>query len=235
MKPLAAAALTAMLLLPAVGTASAGPIQDLGAIRAAAGAFLRARHSDVKPADLRVHVDALDPRLRLTRCSAPLHTFLSPGSRAVGNTTVGVRCAAPKPWTLYVPARVVLYRKVLVAARPLARGTHLRKADLRLARRDVEQLPYGYLTSIRSARGKLLLRLVPAGMALSPQMLASPALVHRGQQVVLLAETGGLQVRVSGLALGDGAAGAAVKVRNLASGRVIDGIVVRPGVVRVPM
>ncbi len=227
--------LLAACLVGTAGAASAGAIQAPDTIRAAAGAFLRARHPGVKHSALQIRVTALDPRLRLPRCSEPLRTFLSPGSRALGNTTVGVRCRAPRPWTIYVPAHVSIYRKVLVAARPLPRGTRLSAADVRMARKDVDNLAYGYLSDPAAVRGKLLRRLVPAGMALDPEMLESPPLVKRGQQVVLLAETGGLQVRMTGLALATGAAGDSIKVRNLSSRRVVEGVVVRPGVVRVPL
>ncbi len=227
--------LLAACLAGAAGTASAGAIQAPGTIRAAAGAFLRAQHPGVEHSDLQVRVTALDPRLRLPHCSEPLRTFLAPGSRTLGNTTVGVRCRAPRPWTIYVPARVSIYRKVLVAARPLPRGTRLSAADVRMTRKDVDNLAYGYLSDPTAVQGKLLRRLVPAGMALDPEMLESPPLVKRGQQVVLLAEIGGLQVRMTGLALATGAAGDSIKVRNLSSRRVVEGVIVRTGVVRVPL
>ncbi len=227
--------LLAACLAGVAGTASAGAIQAPDTIRAAAGAFLRAQHPGVKHDALQVRVTALDSRLRLPRCSEPLRTFLAPGSRTLGNTTVGVRCRAPRPWTIYVPARVSMYRKVLVATRPLPRGTRLSAADVRMTRKDVDNLAYGYLTDPTAVQGKLLRRLVPAGMALDPEMLESPPLVKRGQQVVLLAETGGLQVRMTGLALATGAAGDSIKVRNLSSRRVVEGVIVRTGVVRVPL
>lgn len=228
--------LAAACLVLASLPVQAGAIQPPATIRAAAARFLRAQHPGATPAMLHVHVDALDPRLRLPRCAAgALHTFLAPGSRAAGNTTVGLRCARPHLWTLYVPARVSLYRKVLVAAQPLPRGTRLNGSDVRLARRDVAQLGYGYFTAPRDAEGKLLRRLVPAGMAISPQMLQSPALVRRGQEVVLLAETAGLQVRMNGQALSGGAAGDHIKVRNLSSHRIVEGVIVSAGVVQVPL
>lgn len=225
--------LAAACLALAVVPAHAGAIQTPASIRAAAGRFLRAQHPDIKPSALHVHVQHLDPRLRLPLCAGALHTFLAPGSHSVGNTTVGVRCPAPRSWTIYVPARVSVYRKVLVAARPLPAGTRMSGADVRVARRDVESLSYGYLTATKDVTGKLLRRLVPAGMAITPEMLQSPPLIRRGQKVILLAETAGLQVRMTGLALATGAAGDPIKVRNLSSHRIVEGVVVRPGVVRV--
>jgi flagella basal body P-ring formation protein FlgA len=60
----------------------------------------------------------------------------------------------------------------------------------------------------------------------------SQKLVKRGQQVVLLAQTSSIIVKMSGKAMADGAAGEKIKVKNLSSDRVIEGIVTENGSVR---
>ncbi|HQU15112.1 MAG: flagellar basal body P-ring formation chaperone FlgA [Gammaproteobacteria bacterium] len=222
-------------LLAIAPTVPAAELQSTASIRDAAARFLRAQHARSTVGELQVKVDALDPRLRLPKCPVALQTFLPPGGRALGNTAVGIRCTGAHPWTLYVPAQVALYGKVLVAARALTRGTTLTSDDFRLARRDLNGLAYGYLTNPKTALGKRALRLIPAGAALTPNTLAFPPLVRRGQQVTLVAGVGGLEVRMAGTALADGANGADIKVRNLSSKRVVEGTVVATGVVRVPL
>jgi len=55
--------------------------------------------------------------------------------------------------------------------------------------------------------------------------------VHRGQEVDLLADHGAIQVKSQGEALGDGAVGNRIKVRNKSSGRIIEGTIRSAGIV----
>src|ERR1700756_2647967 len=52
------------------------------------------------PGKATVTVGAIDPRLQLAACAA-MDVFTPPGTRLWGNVSVGVRCAAPTPWTIY--------------------------------------------------------------------------------------------------------------------------------------
>lgn len=128
--------------------ASGEAVQGHDDIKAAAEAFITEVVVSSHGAQPEARAGALDSRLRLTRCDAPLAGFQPSGARMLGNTTVGVRCPGTTPWTLYVPVRVSLYGDVVVAARPLARGTQLTDADLKLANRDLAQLHSGYYSNI---------------------------------------------------------------------------------------
>jgi flagella basal body P-ring formation protein FlgA len=48
--------------------------------------------------------------------------------------------------------------------------------------------------------------------------------VQRGQTVTLVADTGGMSVRMAGRALGDAMVNQRVRVQNLSSGKVVEGI-----------
>ena len=64
-----------------------------------------------------------------------------------------------------------------------------------------------------------LRRPLSEGDTVSPGTLDTPVLVHRGQNVTLVADSGSLKVSVSGVALEDGSAGEVINVRNLSSKR----------------
>ncbi len=76
-------------------------------------------------------VGTIDPRLQLPKCAAT-EAYLPPGTRLWGNATVGLRCAAPSAWSLYVPVAVKVMGEVVVTQRPLAAGHHRRhlRSDL---------------------------------------------------------------------------------------------------------
>ncbi|MHB8426312.1 MAG: flagellar basal body P-ring formation chaperone FlgA [Acidiferrobacterales bacterium] len=213
---------------------SAGFHENLDSIRTAVRNFLT-RQNASNTRRTNILVDRLDPRLQLAACGQPLRTSLPPGAEAIGNTTVGVRCTGNRPWSLYVPATVQVFDKVLIAARPLVRGARLAPTDFLVSDRDVSSLTTGFVSNPQQVKGEVLREPLTAGTVLLPGMMEGQRLVRRGMPVTIVAQAGGLKVRVQGRALGDGAAGQWVQVRNSMSNKVIEGIVTRNGSVRVPM
>ena len=216
------------------GTARAQPWQSLESIRAVALAHVRA---DLPQGSAQREVDiaSLDPRLRLAACDAPLGAFTPPGTRRGANGSVGVRCTGSQPWKIYVSARVTSRDRVLVANRSLPRDAVLTAADLTLVERDVDTLSQGYLRDAVELDGMRLRRPVAAGAVLTPAMLASVPLVSRGQQVTLEARTDGVHIRMAGQALAEAALGQRIRVKNLSSDRVVEGVVRSDEVVEVSL
>lgn len=230
--------LTLWILLVAVGGSAlqaAAPVQDRDAIRQAAHDYVLSKAKSEHRSRAEITVGRLDPRLRLTACGEDLAAFQPPGGRSLGNTTVGIRCPAPKPWTIYVPVKVIVYRAVVVSARPLPRGQLLGAGDVKLEQANLAELRAGYLTDPSQAIGNKLKRPLSDGTPLSAAMIQAPHLVKRGQQVTVINEVSGVQVRITGKALMDGASGERIRVRNPSSRRVVEAMVVSPGVVRIIM
>jgi len=133
-----------------------------------------------------------------------LQAFLPPGGRKFGNTTVGVRCTGGNAWSVYVPVRVSAFADVVTASGPVERGATLKATDLRHERRDLATLSYGYVLRTEQAAGKRVLRSLGEGAVLTPSILAAPKWVKHGERVTLLAQAGGMEVRMMGEALSDG-------------------------------
>ena len=184
-------------------------------------------------ADIKVEVRDLDRRLKLTRCSKPLHAFWPPGARKAGRSSIGVQCKGSKPWKIFVQADIAILENVAVLSRPVAKGDVLARDMLRYESRDVSRLGRNYVTEVTPLLGYRFRRAAGQGKLLAPRMLEAPRMVRRGQTVTLLAEAGGLQVRMSGKALADAAQGRIVRVRNLRSNRIVEGEVIAKGTVRV--
>ena len=214
------------------GLAVAQSWQSLDSIRDAAVERVR---SDLSAGSARrsVEADALDERLHLAACDVPLEAFMPPGGRRGANSSVGVRCSSPQPWKIYVSVRVSSRDRVLVAARPLPRDAVLGSADLEAVERDVDQLAQGYVTDVAQLSGMRLRRPIAAGAVLTPAMLASVPLIARGQQVTLEAGADSMSIRMAGEALDEAALGQRIRVRNLSSARVVEGVVRSAQVVEV--
>jgi flagella basal body P-ring formation protein FlgA len=78
-------------------------------------------------------------------------------------------------------------------------------------------------------------RAIHAGEVLSPGLLSSPRLIHRGQELILFASSGAMTVTMKGEALEDGAEGDVIRVRNLSSNRVVEGRVIGADKVQVSL
>ena len=223
------------LLTAVTPLAAANPeFHDHRSIRDAAASFL-AEKAGGNAARPDITVGQLDKRLNLAACQSKLETFLPPGSRLTGNVTVGVRCAEPKPWTIYVPASVRVFEKIIVTNRVLTRGEIVNKNDLAFAEMDVATLGGGYIQDIESVLGKQLKSSLGKGVAVTPRVLEAPRLVRRGERVTITARADGIDVRMAGKALMDGTAGERIRVRNINSDRVIEATVASPGMVEVQM
>jgi flagella basal body P-ring formation protein FlgA len=219
-----------MLLALGVGTVAGAvraeaPYQSLAAVQKAVEAFVRQQAQG--PGEVSgIKIDRLDPRLRLRACESELQPFLPKGQPGAGRLTVGVRCAKPKPWKLYVPVQIVRRIRVVVAKRPVPRGVALGKADLELQSRRVARLNRGYYLETQQVAGLETRRPMQANEVVTPGALTAPRLVRHGQTLVLEASTGGISVSMKGLALEDGGKGDLIRVRNLSSDRIVQGRVV---------
>ena len=216
------------------GAAHAQAWQSLESIRAIAVAHVRAELPQGS-AQRDVEIALLDPRLHLAACDTPLSAFTPAGARRGANGSVGVRCTGAQPWKIYVSAHVTSRDRVLVANRALPRNAVLTAADLTLVERAVDTLSQGYLRDAAELDGMRLRRPVAAGAVLTPAMLASVPLVSRGQQVTLEAQTGGVHIRMAGEALAEAALGQRIRVKNLSSDRVVEGVVRSDEVVEVSL
>ncbi len=221
--------LLALLPLGAQGS----DYQSLASIRAAAEQFALAQGQG--QGHVEVTIGALDRRLHLPRCSLPLRAFLPPGSRLQGNTAIGVSCPDARPWKIYVPTRIRLMQRVLVAKRPLIRGERLQAEDLDYAEQDITRLRSGYFTDARNLVGKVLSQAVMPGRVISPRIIDNPRLVRRGQDVTILAGSDGFEIRMKGKAMMDGKAGDVIRVKNSKSKRIVEGQVVAASTVKVPL
>lgn len=229
------ARLAALLLpsLPLVAQAVATPgLTAPSALQRAAEAFLRQRISITGAEELIVTAGAVDARLRLPSCGGALDAFLPSGAQPAARTTVGVRCAAPY-WTVYVPVTVETNMRVLVLKHAAPRLASLGAADLETQQRRVAGFPTIYVTDVATLQGRHLRQATPPGTALTVDLLANDVLVRRGQRVTLLSAAGGIEVRAAGEAIADASPDGRVRVQNLASRKVVEGVVETADSVRV--
>lgn len=176
---------------------------------------------------------ALDARLRLTECTVPLQAALPSGGRIQTRTLVAVSCLAGVPWTIHVPVALESELPVLVMKQAGARQMSIDASHVETRRQRVSGVGSIYISDVRELQGRHLKRPVAAGSALTADMLAADILVKPGQQVILLTEFAGGEIRANGKALTEGGVRDRIRVQNTSSLKVIEGIVETADIVRV--
>ncbi|MFT4585698.1 MAG: flagella basal body P-ring formation protein FlgA [Gammaproteobacteria bacterium] len=225
--------LVTMLFVSAgLGPAYGSTVENLDNIRATVRDFA-AREIVGDDENVKITVGRLDPRLRLAACSERLEAYFSAGTKTTGQTNIGVRCAGPKAWSLFVPLTVDRLVRVAVALAALPRGRIVTAQDVNYELRSLTAIGQSYFAPNEDLIGQITTRPIMAKSPFTHNMVKAPRLVRRGERIVLSLHTGSVAVRVAGEALSDGTRGQQIRVRNLSSKRIINGTVGDPGVVLV--
>ncbi len=209
------------------------PLAIAGTAKAAVRAMLGAGTAPARDTGSMLYVWAQvpDPRLRLPTCAVPLQARLATERIEYGRTLVRVSCNEPA-WSLFVPVRVETETDVLVVSRPLQRGSAVTAADVQLQRRRFSGVTENYVKSVDDLRRYRLRRPLTPGALLARDALEPAPVVQRGSLVTVRTETGGYRVDAAGRALADAAPGQRVRVQNIASSKVVEGLADEDGIVR---
>jgi flagella basal body P-ring formation protein FlgA len=208
------------------------PLED---IEASVTDFLTQEQSNAE--GVNVQVNSLDKRLRLAKCSDQLQIFWSPGSRRYGRVTVQVACEGPKSWRIHVQSAVTYEGAVWVLGKGVRRGEILDKSDLEQKVVTVGANNHAFRNIADPVRnldrwlGYEFSERVTAGKVLDESMLVPAKIVNKGESVLIVYETVGLQLQTRGVAITEGAKGSPVQVRNTSSGKTVDAIVLARGLV----
>ena len=133
---------------------------------------------------------------------------------------VDIKVNGVRQMNLVTTWRVKKILMVLVAARDLPSRTTLSDADVVFERREIDRIDDVILDS-KGIVGQETRRALTVGTVLTKNMLGKPQLVKSGDNVTIVSIAGAVMVKATGQALQGGSAGDVIRVRNLASGKVI--------------
>jgi len=228
---------TTLLIVLSLGVnitmASSPGFHPLKDIEKSAQQFIQGQIPPQKNVDLKIKVDSLDSRLKLANCETPLEAYLPQNSRINARVTVGIRCNSNKPWQLYVPVSIAKITEIYVASNALMKGDIVSAEDLRLVQTDINKLRTRPITNPESIIGMVVKRNISTGSPFSKRYIKLPTIVKRGDAVNIIASTTGLNIRMVGKAMGSGALGQRIRVKNTSSKRMVEAIVVDANTVKV--
>ncbi|NVD73853.1 flagellar basal body P-ring formation protein FlgA [Duganella sp. BJB488] len=219
-----------LALLPAAHAQQAPLRQDAAALKRSVEQFLQVQSGGL-PGQVTVAVGAIDPRMNLAACPDP-QAFFMPGARAWGKTTVGVRCATPTAWTVYIQATVTVVGEYIASAAPLAQGQAIEASQLVTLKGDLTALPAGIATDMGQVIGRSTNISLPPGTPLRLDTLRSKPVVQSGQLVRLVSSGNGFSVSAEARAMSTAGDGQVVQVKT-SGGQQITGIAKAGGLVEV--
>lgn len=176
--------------------------------------------------EINIVVGQLDPRLKLHSCSIPLEAYSQGYEVRQGMSTVVVRCNDAKPWSLYVPVRIKNFKKVAVLKHAVTRHTLLTDEVISFEKMNINRLSSGYFESIEQLKGKILTQNLSKGAVLTNHHIKSAIAINRGQSVTLIARNSAIEVRAEGKAMSKGAIGERIKVKNMKTKRIVEGVII---------
>jgi flagella basal body P-ring formation protein FlgA len=199
--------------------------------RAAKAAVLR--EIDPGLTGVEINVVPIDNRLRLPACQSPLEAAAQAPRNGQARVLVRVACESNGHWTVNVAVDIQRNTTVLVMKRAVARGERIGAADVNAQSRVLPGLASPFVSSLAELTDRVTRRPIPAGTALTAEALTAALLIHRGQSVTLTSSTAGLEVRAPGQAMADAALNQRVRVQNLLSLKIVEGVADIDSVVRV--
>jgi flagella basal body P-ring formation protein FlgA len=206
--------------------------QPLAAVQRAAESALR-RELDPALTGVTLTAAELDARLRVPACRTALETSTSLPRGSQTRVLVRVSCRAPANWNINVAVDIRRETSVLVLRRAMTRGESVGAADVNVQTRTLAGLASPYFSKISDLEGRVTRRPLPEGTAVTTEAMNAALLIHRGQTVTLTWAMGGIEVRAPGLAMSDAAAHQRVRVQNLNSLKIVEGVADSEAVVRV--
>lgn len=223
------------LSLLSIGRADAQAVHSLDTVSDAAVNAVRAQLPSLSRGKYFISATALDSRLRLAPCTTPLVANVTTASGAAPRRTVGVHCQSGSQWTVYVPVSIEVELPVLVLQRSLGRDARVNASDVQVQTRRVAGLATNFASDLSQLQGRHLKRPLAAGASLTMDALVVDVLVRRGQQVTLLASSGSIEIRAQGRALSEGGVSDRIRVQNVNSLKIVEGVVKDAGTVQVSL
>jgi flagella basal body P-ring formation protein FlgA len=124
-----------------------------------------------------------------------------------------------------VSGRIIYQVALAVPSRAMAIGDVFGPADISEIKLPRDRVSPDAIGTPQQLVGKAARRILRAGEIVRAGDVEEPVVVHKGDLVTMVLQTEAMQLSAQGKALEDGAMGAAVRVANTQSNRVIDAVV----------
>lgn len=159
----------------------------------------------------------------------------APKSTMIGRTAFSLNISrdGKTTQTSWISADIEVWVDAVLTSRSMKDHQLIGEGDIYVGKKDLAELPPGYIYDVKDVVGKRLKRFAGANRPLTADMLEEPPLFKRGDRVFIIAESESLKVTALGTATEDGFRGRPAKVINIQSRKEVFGEVIDGGTVKV--
>jgi flagella basal body P-ring formation protein FlgA len=182
-----------------------------------------------------VIIGNIDPRFNEKSCSLPIQFTLNRSPLNQANLTTMAVCEDTQPWKLYITTTFHVFGEVVYAASTLPRGHTIQVSDLEIKEEIINKHFYTSFSRKSDVIGMITKRSIRQGSSIQANLLQAPKLIKRGDDVVIVASTEGILIKMRGTAMEDGELGEQITVKNNQSARIIKARVSESGLVSVTL
>lgn len=163
----------------------------------------------------------LNQNLTLPSCSTDIDISISKQSA----NSVTLSCHTQPQWNIYIPINVKILTKVLVTNRIIGTGEPITTNDIIYEKQDKSLLTNGFFKDPKEVVGLVARYNMNTGTVLTKNNLKQLPIVKKDQTITLAVKTGGIEIKMLGIAKSDGYLNERINVLNPSSKKIIDAIV----------
>lgn len=179
--------------------------------------FLLSEIDAMPDQDISINVRNIDTRIDVPFCPTGYQFNHNGLSTKQSNISVKVSCEA-NDWYVFSHATIAVMQEIVVSKDNLSPGTLLGPSNLEVIKIDKNRLRGSTFSHIEDINGARLKRRIRAGNIIDGRMLC---FVCKGDRVTIAAISGGLSLKVYGVAEQDGILGDTIQVRNISSDKLV--------------
>ncbi|UQB42656.1 flagellar basal body P-ring formation protein FlgA [Thiomicrospira microaerophila] len=195
--------------------------------------FYLKQNLDQQIIDPLINVRPLSAHVSLAQCQSKLQLSQRATQTLAGRQTVLVECMDPA-WRVFVTAEIDGKISAVVARQGILRQAIINPSDVELRAVPINEVRRGWLESVENVVHARAKRAIRPNTVINLTMLDPPYWVIDKQEVTIITQVSGLEIRTTGIALSNAMQHEQVEVRNKNSNIVITGIVIAPNTVSVP-
>lgn len=207
---------------------SKGHFEPVENLKNVAQDFVKKNYELEENEKLEIHVSQTDLPAKLAQCTKPIEAAFPAGSSKEKITAVELTCNGANQWHAYVPVDVNHYAQIVVAKKTIAPNQVITEDDLDFASYDTKRLYSGYYKEQEKnlVIGQTTSHPIQAGTVLNKKNLHTITLIHRNQEVTLVAKSHTVEVSMKGIAKSDGGLNEMISAYNPSSKKTLSAIVV---------
>lgn len=129
--------------------------------------------------------------------------------------------------------RYISYAFVPIASKYIKFGDIIGQSDIITKKLNLDTVNRGYLTEIEEVVGMQAKKYIPAGSMFQASEIMSPNVIKTGDPVNIIYSSGVINLKTAGIAMGGGAVGDTVKIKNSSSGAILLGEIINKNTVKI--